>query len=120
MQTIDSGLGAFDFESLKTSSQMWMLPEDHQQKAIEVKKKKKKKEGGDADDGFFGGGDWFGAAEAEFNADENLATKNDLPDPRELGIDIPDSWASKEWLEDRDFWVAQVAHVVNTFCFGVW
>jgi len=105
MSVMDSGLGAFNFESLKTSSQTWMLPEDSQQQTNEGKKKEKKKLL--KEESLFGD-TWFGAAEAEFDQEDgNLATKNDLPDPRELGIDIPDSWASKEWLEDRDFWIQQ-------------
>mmetsp|Transcript_30125 Transcript_30125/g.35520 ORF Transcript_30125/g.35520 Transcript_30125/m.35520 type:complete len:1909 (+) Transcript_30125:29-5755(+) len=94
--TLDSGLGAFDFTSSKTSSSIWQLPED-------VHSLVKKGKGGDNGDDFLG--DWWGGKEEEFNGGEDPAVTNDLPDPRELGIDIPDSWASKEWLQDRDFWV---------------
>jgi hypothetical protein len=95
--TLDSGLGAFDFMSLKTSANIWQLPEDAQTLA-----QKKKKKGGD--DNLLG--DWWGSKEEEFEG-EDPAVTNDLPDPRELGIDIPDSWASKEWLQDRDFWIQE-------------
>lgn len=93
---LDPGLGAFDFFSAKNASQMWQLPEDAMSKAP-----KKEAEGGMLTD-------WWGASEAQFKEGSGTnALTNDLPDPRELGIDIPDSWASREWIQDRDFWLAQ-------------
>jgi hypothetical protein len=94
--SLDSGLGAFNFQSMKTSASIWQLPEDMRAMV------KAPKSG--QDDGLLG--DWWGGKEAEFSG-EDPAITNDLPDPRELGIDMPDSWASKEWLQDRDFWIAE-------------
>lgn len=88
---LDAGFGAFNFSSLKNSASVWMLPED------KVPPKPKR---GDASF------DWWGGKEKEFSEANTQPVKNDLPDPRELGIEIPDSWASKEWIQDRDFWIA--------------
>jgi hypothetical protein len=97
VEDLDPGLGAFDFRSQMTSSNTWVVPEDNQHKAVGKLIR-------EADNGFFG--DWFGSKEAEFDESGDEPVKNDLPDPRELGIDIPDSWADKEWLEDRDGWMS--------------
>jgi hypothetical protein len=72
--------------------QVWMLPED------QMAMGRKGKGAGAGEDGLFGS--WWGGKEVEFAAaNSDGPVKNSLPDPRELGIDIPDSWASKEWIE---------------------
>jgi len=92
---LDPGLGAFDFLTARNRAQMWMVPEDAQALAA--------KDAPKAEAGLFS--DWWGGKEADFKAAGTFS--NDLPDPRELGIDIPDNWASKEWLEDRDGWIVK-------------
>lgn len=98
MTNLDPGLGAFDFQSQATSSPTWMVPEDDQHKAVNKLMEITEMP-------FFG--DWFGGKEAAFIESNKEPVKNDLPDPRELGIEIPESWADKEWLENRDGWIAK-------------
>lgn len=99
----DPGLGAFDFLSQKTSGSIWTLPED---KNAQISAGANGIDGENNDGGL---SSWFALSEQQFmgGASSGTVTTNDLPDPRTLGIDIPESWASKDWLEDRDGWMQQ-------------
>jgi hypothetical protein len=100
----DPGLGAFDFLSQKTSAAAWTLPEDRNAQLAAAAA------GGGKGGGSGGGlGSWFALSEQQFHGGSGNAavTSSDLPDPRTLGIDVPESWAAKEWLEGRDGWMQQ-------------
>ena len=50
---------------------------------------------------------WWQVREETFYDEEAPpdVAQDQLPEPGEVGIDIPSSWVSKEWLEGRDAWI---------------
>ena len=50
---------------------------------------------------------WWSAKEETYYDEEAPpdVAQAQLPEPSDVGIDIPSSWVSKEWLEGRDAWI---------------
>ena len=63
---------------------------------------------------------WWSAKEEAFYDEEALpdVAQAQLPEPADVGIDIPSSWVSKEWLEGRDSWIkkggGEIEHYLMT------
>ena len=95
----DGGVGPFDADPQESWPNSMILEDRPFAERME--------DGGSAANVLKEGQGWWSAKEETYYDEEAPpdVAQAQLPEPLEVGIDIPSSWVSKEWLQGRDTWI---------------